>query len=44
VSLEHGGLGAAMREFCLVTLLRNIHGLACWYVDSRIPLQGPVSV
>ena len=21
-------------------VLRNIHGLACWYVDSRIPLQG----
>jgi hypothetical protein len=22
-----------------VHVLRNIHGLACWYVDSRIPLQ-----
>ncbi|MEO7391757.1 MAG: AraC family transcriptional regulator [Ramlibacter sp.] len=31
---------AAAREFCLVHVLRNIHGLACWYVDSRIPLQG----
>jgi AraC-like DNA-binding protein len=20
--------------------MRNIHGLACWFVDSRIPLQG----
>ena len=20
-------------------MLRNIHGLACWYIDSRIPLQ-----
>jgi AraC-like DNA-binding protein len=29
-----------MREFCLVSVLRNIHGLACWLVDSRIPLQG----
>jgi AraC-like DNA-binding protein len=28
------------REFCLVHVLRNIHGLACWYIDSRIPLQG----
>ncbi len=28
------------REFCLVSVLRNIHGLACWFVDSRIPLQG----
>jgi AraC-like DNA-binding protein len=27
-------------EFALVHVLRNIHGLACWYVDSRIPLQG----
>ena len=34
---ERRALGAA-REFCLVHVLRNIHGLACWYVDSRIPL------
>ena len=27
-------------EFGLVHVLRNIHGLACWYVDSRIALQG----
>jgi AraC-like DNA-binding protein len=33
-------LGPAAREFCLVHVLRNIHGLACWYVDSRIPLAG----
>ena len=32
--------GAAAREFCMVHVLRNIHGLACWYIDSRIPLQG----
>jgi AraC-like DNA-binding protein len=32
--------GREGREFCLVHVLRNIHGLACWYVDSRIPLQG----
>lgn len=40
---EHADLarhGPAAREFCLVHVLRNIHGLACWYVDSRIPLQG----
>jgi AraC-like DNA-binding protein len=36
---EQRDLGAA-REFCLVHVLRNIHGLACWYVDSRIPLLG----
>ncbi|TAH10837.1 MAG: AraC family transcriptional regulator [Curvibacter sp.] len=37
---EHGPLGStgALREFCLVSVLRNIHGLACWLVDSRIPL------
>jgi AraC-like DNA-binding protein len=33
-------LGQGAREFCLVHVLRNIHGLACWYIDSRIPLQG----
>lgn len=26
------------REFCLVTLLRYVHGYACWALDSRIPL------
>jgi len=31
---------AALREFCLVSVLRNIHGLACWTIDSRIPLLG----
>lgn len=35
---ERRGLGT-QREFSLVHVLRNIHGLACWYVDSRIPLQ-----
>jgi AraC-like DNA-binding protein len=28
-----------LREFCLVSVLRNIHGVACWLIDSRIPLQ-----
>ncbi len=36
---EQRDLGA-LREFCLVSVLRNIHGLACWLIDSRIPLQG----
>lgn len=31
--------GQGVREFCLVHVLRNIHGLACWYIDSRIALQ-----
>src|SRR5262249_37948197 len=34
---EHRRLGP-MREFCLVTLLRAVHGFACWAIDSRIPL------
>jgi len=32
--------GDALREFCFVSVLRNVHGLACWFVDSRIPLLG----
>ncbi|WP_296446770.1 AraC family transcriptional regulator, partial [Rhodoferax sp. UBA5149] len=36
---ENRDLGA-LREFCLVSVLRNIHGLACWLIDSRLPLQG----
>ena len=35
---EHTPLGA-LREFCLVSVLRNIYGVACWLVDSRIALQ-----
>jgi AraC-like DNA-binding protein len=33
-----GRAGADGRELCLVHVLRNVHGLACWYVDSRIVL------
>jgi AraC-like DNA-binding protein len=32
-----GGDGS-LREFCAVSVLRNILGLACWFIDSRIPL------
>ena len=39
LTLLDQGLNPAMREFCLVTLLRNLHGVACWLIDSRIPLQ-----
>ena len=35
---EHRDLGV-LREFCLVSVLRNIHGVACWLIDSRLPLQ-----
>lgn len=29
-----------LRELSIAFILRNVHGLACWYVDSRIPLLG----
>ena len=35
---EHRALPADVRELILAFLLRNVHGLACWYIDSRIPL------
>lgn len=35
---EQRDLGAT-REFCTVTLLRNLHGVACWLIDSRMGLQ-----
>jgi AraC-like DNA-binding protein len=35
---EHTQLNT-LREFCLVSVLRNIYGVACWLVDSRIALQ-----
>ncbi len=28
-----------LQEFCMVSLLRNLHGVACWLVDSRIALN-----
>jgi AraC-like DNA-binding protein len=37
---ERRPLPREQRELCLAFLLRNVHGLACWYVDSRIPLHG----
>ena len=35
---EHRDLGG-MRELCLVSMLRNALGVACWLIDSRIALQ-----
>lgn len=32
---EQRELGA-LREFALLSLLRNLHGLACWWVDAHI--------
>jgi AraC-like DNA-binding protein len=33
-------LPETMREFCLVSVLRNVLGVACWLLDSRIALKG----
>ena len=35
---EHRAFGE-LREICLVTLLRYVHGFACWAIDSRIALS-----
>jgi AraC-like DNA-binding protein len=35
---EHRDL-QTLREFCLVSVLRNFHGLACWLIDSRMALS-----
>ncbi len=35
---EDADLGV-QREFCFVSMLRNIHGIACWLADSGIPLE-----
>jgi AraC-like DNA-binding protein len=35
---ERRELGA-MREFCLLSSLRYVHGYACWLVDSQLPLR-----
>jgi AraC-like DNA-binding protein len=34
-----GGKETGLREFCLMHVLRNVHGLACWLIDSRIALH-----
>jgi AraC-like DNA-binding protein len=38
--VERRPLPPDVRELSIAFVLRNIHGLACWYTDSRIPLQG----
>lgn len=40
IELRPDASSATPGEFCVVSVLRNILGLACWLVDSRIPLQG----
>lgn len=38
VRLEERRDFGELREFCLVSVLRNLHGYASWLIDSRIPL------
>ena len=38
--LGNAALPLGPSEFCVVSVLRNVLGLACWLVDSRIPLLG----
>ena len=38
LSIEENRRLGAMREFCLLTILRYVHGYACWAIDSLIPL------
>ena len=40
IELRSNANPAQPEEFCVVSVLRNILGFACWLVDSRIPLQG----
>jgi AraC-like DNA-binding protein len=44
VRREPGKLGplasrAEVRELCLLTLLRYVHGYSCWLMNSRLPLR-----
>ncbi len=38
VSLRESRDLGAMREFCLLSYLRFVHGYACWAIDSRLSL------
>ncbi|QEA12406.1 AraC family transcriptional regulator [Comamonas flocculans] len=33
------GRGDTLREMCLLSTLRNLHGLACWLIDTRLRLM-----
>jgi AraC-like DNA-binding protein len=39
VRIEENRDFGEMREFCLVSMLRNLLGYACWLIDSRIALS-----
>ncbi|MEO6952062.1 MAG: AraC family transcriptional regulator [Polyangia bacterium] len=39
LTIEENTRLGAMREFCLLSCLRYLHGYACWLVDSQLPLR-----
>ena len=39
LSIEERAPLGAMREFCLLSCLRYVHGYACWLVDSQVQLR-----
>lgn len=39
ITITEKHIAEAMREICLVSVLRMVHGFACWLIDSRIPLS-----
>lgn len=38
ITLRVDGLEPVFQAFCLISVLRNLHGVACWLVDSQIRL------
>ena len=40
LAIDDLGITPGLQEFCVVSVMRNIHGLASWFIDSRIPLLG----
>ncbi len=38
LELQEGRDLGSLQEFCIVSMLRNALGVACWLTDSRIPL------
>lgn len=39
LTIDERRVTPGLREFCLVSVLRMVHGFACWLIDSRIPLS-----
>ena len=38
IRLQHQRDLGELQEFCMVSVLRNLHGFASWLIDTRIPL------